>query len=151
MAVREVGIGPDGLKLGASIIVAYENPRDSPGSIHLNLMKDDDNYVLHYNPRWGQNKIVILNSKEDGKFGQEERIDGYNFQYGATVFVKFVAESDKFRIFIYNDTMDKSLADVMTTFSYRVPLTNTVIKKVKFKWEGASAGAEPISVHIEYK
>lgn len=149
MAEREVGIGPDGLKVGNSIEVGYENPRKSPGAIHINLLKDDHNYVLHFNPRWGPTSLV-LNTKEDGKFGDEIKIDGYAFGYGATIFVKFIAESDHFIIHVYNDTINKDKPDLTTTFYYR-GLDNTVIKTVSFKWVGDPAGAEPISIHVGYK
>ena len=149
MAERNIGIGPDGLKVGNSIEVGYENPRSSPGAIHINLLKDDNNYVLHFNPRWGPTSLV-LNTKENGKFGDEKKVDGYNFKYGATMFVKFTAESDHFIINVYTDTVNKATPDMTTRFYYR-GLDNTIIKRVSFRWIGDPAGAEPISMHVGYK
>ena len=150
MAEREVGIGPDGLKVGNYIEVGYENPRSSPGSIHVNLLKDDHNYALHFNPRWGSNATLVLNSKEDGKFGEEKKIDGYKFSYGATIFVRFLAETDHFNISVYTDTINKDKPNLSTKFYYR-GIKNTDIKRVTFRWVGDPAGAEPISMHIGYK
>ena len=55
--------------VGMSIEAEYENSRDNTGRLHLNLRKDEDNYVLHFNPRF-QEKILVLNSKEGGTLPQ---------------------------------------------------------------------------------
>ena len=39
-------------EVGMSIEMEYENPRDKTGSLHINLRKDSDNYVLHFKPVW---------------------------------------------------------------------------------------------------
>ena len=111
-------------EVGMSIEAEYENPRDSSGSIHLNLRKDSDNYVLHFNPRWGPNKLV-LNTKEDGKFGKEETSDGYDYTSGAKVHVKFSAEPDYLKIYINGKYIYQ--------FNYRGSMKSDSINFISYK------------------
>ena len=130
-------------EVGMSIEAEYENPRDNSGSIHLNLKKDSDNYILHFNPRWGPNKLV-LNSKEDGKFGQEETSDGYDYTPGAKVHVKFYAEPEFLKIYINGKFAHQ--------FNYRGSMTFDSIKDISYKWAGDPYRAGPlIALRIGYK
>jgi len=128
--------------VGMSIEAEYENPRDNTGSLHLNLRKDEDNYVLHFNPRWGQNKLVI-NSKEDGTFGNQESAGGYDFAPGAKVTVKFFAESEFLKIHVNGKQIHQ--------FNYR-GLKCDSISDISYKWEGDPARAGPlIALRIGYQ
>ena len=116
---------------GMSIEAEYENPRDNSGSLHLNLRQDSDNYVLHFYPRWGPNKLV-LNSKEGGTFGKQETSDGYDYTDGAKVCVKFNAEPDFLKIYINGKFIHQ--------FNYR-GLKSDSIKDINYAWKGDPAKA----------
>ena len=140
MSDMEIGI-LKGFDIGMSIEVEYENPRENSGSIHLNLVQDDFNYFLHFNPRWGSSKVLILNSKQAGGFEKEVRLHGYNFALGQRVRIKFVAESTQLRVF-QND-------EHLGNFDYRMPCST--VKKVKFSWKGNAAKAPKlIALRIGY-
>ena len=128
--------------VGMSIEAEYENPRDNTGSLHLNLRKDQDNYVLHFNPRWGKNKLVI-NSKEGGTFGSQETADGYDFAPGAKVTVKFLAELECLKIHVNGKQIHQ--------FNYR-GLKSDSIKDIYYKWEGDPYRDGPlIALRIGYQ
>ena len=93
-------------------------------------MQDDDNYFLHFNPRWNDN-VLVLNSKENGSFGRQEQLQGYSFQLGTKIRIKFVVESDQCRIF-QND-------EYLGAFDNRMPCN--LIKKVRFSWKGDATKA----------
>ncbi|XP_053107687.1 16 kDa beta-galactoside-binding lectin-like isoform X2 [Hemicordylus capensis] len=51
----------------------------------VNLGKDCDNLVLHFNPRFdnhGDVNTIVCNSKQDGAWGEEERDASFPFQQG---------------------------------------------------------------------
>ncbi|XP_073447417.1 galectin-1-like [Aquarana catesbeiana] len=64
----------------------------------INLGKDEENYVLHFNPRFDffeVKKMIILNSMVDGVWGAEERESFFPFQEGSDTTVCFQFEQDK--------------------------------------------------------
>ena len=72
-------------KIGMKVQVDYVNPTDGWTVIWLEDLKE--NVVLSF-----------LNSKEDGKWGHEEKANGYDFTPGVCQYVSLEAEHDYFTI-----------------------------------------------------
>ena len=133
-------IGVEGLQVGTLIEADYYNPTGS-GRIMFNFRQDSDDIVLHFNPRFDSN-VLVLNTKTGGNWGKEERPNGYDFSYGIRVKVKIYADNDNFKIFI-NDKF-------FYQYKYR-GMTSTQVKKVEFSWSGDDAtAAQLISLRTGY-
>ena len=54
--------------------------------ILINLLQDDNNIPLSFSPFFDASPpavtVVVLNSREGGNWGKEERPDGYDFSSG---------------------------------------------------------------------
>ena len=88
----------------------------------FNLIKDDNNYMIHGSFRWDQ-KILVLNSKSGGfhNWGQEVRVTGVDFKPGDDVAIRFDARDDHFLVIVN--------AKELTKFQYRLPLSDIKLAK----------------------
>ena len=88
----------------------------------FNLIKDDNNYMIHGSFRWDQ-KILVLNSKSGGfhNWGQEVRVTGVDFKPGDDVAIRFDARDDHFLVIVNTKELAK--------FQYRLPLSDIRLAK----------------------
>ena len=85
-------------KVGMFIEAKYLNPNIS-GKIGFNLIQDTENIPLLFNPRF-DSKNVVLNSKEEGSWGNEEKPKGYDFTSDRNMIVTIYATNENFNILI---------------------------------------------------
>lgn len=76
-------------------------PRHPPSSrFHVNLLLSDGpeaDAALHFNPRLDEG-VVVLNSKDKGKWGREERGVGLPFQRGQPFDLLLIATEEGFKV-----------------------------------------------------
>ncbi|XP_066488657.1 16 kDa beta-galactoside-binding lectin-like [Tiliqua scincoides] len=78
---------------------------DAKGFI-VNLGKDRDNLVLHFNPRFdheGDVNTIVCNSKQDGIWGEEERDTYFPFQQGEKFQVSFTFDTSELKVKLAED------------------------------------------------
>ena len=131
----EISLGK-GFEFGMYVEAVYNNPTGS-GRIEFNLMQDDDNILLHFNPRFDAQRL-ILNSKRNGKWEEEEMPKGYDFSLGAKTIVKIQAYNKAFTIYIDGKQF--------YLFNYRPGMSFTDIKKVQFDF---ARGAERVASKLQ--
>ncbi|XP_053107686.1 16 kDa beta-galactoside-binding lectin-like isoform X1 [Hemicordylus capensis] len=72
----------------------------------VNLGKDCDNLVLHFNPRFdnhGDVNTIVCNSKQDGAWGEEERDASFPFQQGEKAQVSFTFDTSEVKVKVGED------------------------------------------------
>ncbi|XP_036616807.1 galectin-1-like [Trichosurus vulpecula] len=71
----------------------------------INLGKDEDNIILHFNPRFNyatDRKIIVCNSKHEGHWAAEQRITNFPYEHMRTIDVYFDFEGERFKITLHN-------------------------------------------------
>ena len=94
------------------------------GKSSILLMKDPNNYMINVVARWDK-KILVINTKIEGEFGNQVTIDNFNHASGGTMIVRIVAHQSSYAVYVNNDFVNK--------YAHRVPMTD--IKKAKFYGE----------------
>jgi len=123
-------IGVVKFSIGQAIQAVYANSSD--GRIGLDLTDTSGNIVFHFNPRF-EDKVLVLNSKIDGKWGNEERPTGYNFDPQKYYTVDFLATE----AYITISLDGKPFYD----YKHRLPITSVV--KASY-W---SSGSDPAKLY----
>ena len=126
-------------KIGMKVQVDYVNPTGGWTVIWLEDFKE--NVVLSFSARVGQ-KELILNSKEDGKWGDEEKPDGYNFTPGVRQSISLEAEHGHFTIRVNDHDLHH--------FKYRLPPTSIHKVVVHFKKYGTAEAPQLQAVAYKY-
>jgi len=116
-------IGLINFKIGQAIQAGYTNASD--GRVTLGLADANDNLVFHFAPRY-ETKVLVLNSRKDGKWGTEERPIGYDFTPEKNTTVELLA-TETF-ISIYLDGKH------FYNFNYREELPVTSVVRVYCEW-----------------
>ncbi|XP_077157230.1 16 kDa beta-galactoside-binding lectin-like [Paroedura picta] len=98
----ESGLTATQLKLqaGESIQVKGKVLPDAKG-FAVNLGQDVDNLVLHFNPRFdlhGDVNTIVLNSREDGEWGEELRESHFPFQQGEKAEVTIFFDASELKV-----------------------------------------------------
>ena len=83
----------------------------------FNLIKDDNNYMIHGALRWDK-KVLVLNSKSGGSWGSEIHAP-IDFKLNDDVAIRFTARDDHFVVYVNGQEKAQ--------FKYRLPLSD--IKK----------------------
>ena len=104
----------------------------------FNLIKDDNNYMIHGSFRWDQ-KILVLNSKSSGfhAWGSEVCVSGVDFKPGDDVAIRFEARSDHFLVTVNGKEVKQ--------FKYRLPLSDIKLAKTI---PGEGIGMISYSIHF---
>ena len=126
-------------KIGMKVQVDYVNPTGGWAVIWLEDIKE--NVVLSFSARIGQ-KVLIINSREDGKWGHEEMADGYDFTPGACQYVSLEAEHDHFTIRVNNHDLHH--------FKYRLLPTSIHKVVVHFHKDGTAEAPQLNAVTYKY-
>ncbi|XP_021562869.1 galectin-7-like, partial [Carlito syrichta] len=90
---------PMGIHPGTVLRIRGHVP-DKAGRFHVNLLCSEEqgaDAALHFNPRLGTNEVV-LNSREQGAWGQEERGAGCPFQSGKPFEVLLIVTEDGYKV-----------------------------------------------------
>lgn len=85
------------VKPGHSVEVVGFIPKDCK-RFSINFGKDENNLVLHFEPRFdfrGDKHKIVLNSRVDSVWGQEQRESFFPFQEGSDTTAGFQFEKDK--------------------------------------------------------
>ncbi|KAJ6657470.1 hypothetical protein lerEdw1_002405 [Lerista edwardsae] len=93
------------VQAGESIQVKGKILPDAKG-FAVNLGKDCDNQMLHFNPRFdchGDVNTVVCNSKQDGIWGEEERYTNFPFQQGDKFQVSFTFDASEVKVKLAED------------------------------------------------
>ncbi|XP_062991401.1 16 kDa beta-galactoside-binding lectin-like [Elgaria multicarinata webbii] len=72
----------------------------------VNLGKDCDNLVLHFNPRFdckGDVNTIVCNSRQDGVWGEEQRESSFPFEQGGKFQASFTFASDEITVKLAED------------------------------------------------
>ncbi|XP_072254673.1 galectin-1-like [Pyxicephalus adspersus] len=88
------------LKPGQSIEVKGFIPENCK-HFSINLGKDSENLLLHFNPRFNHHadiRKIICNSAENNVWGKEQRENVFPFKEGSVTTVSFKYEKEKFII-----------------------------------------------------
>ena len=93
---------------------------DSSTHTSFNLIKDEQNYMIHGSFRWDQN-ILVLNSKSGGAWQQEVRVSQVCFRPGDDVAIRFEARDDYFLVLVNQKELNQ--------FKYRLPLSDIKMAK----------------------
>lgn len=88
---------------------------------NLILMKDDNNYMILLSARWDK-KILVINTKTDGEFGEKQTIDNFDHASGTKVKLRIEGHQRYFAVFV-NDSL-------VSKFPHRLPFEDIV--KTKF-------------------
>ncbi|XP_054830474.1 16 kDa beta-galactoside-binding lectin-like [Eublepharis macularius] len=80
------------IHVGDSVVV---QGKVAPGAkrFAINLGQDASNYLIHFNPRFDENNVIVYNFKKDGKWGPEQRDDQFSFMWGEETTVAFALNS----------------------------------------------------------
>ena len=134
MASHEVGISS--FKPGMSIKVKLVNP--SNDRFGINLCGSDDTILLHLNSRIsGQDsQHLVLNHRQCGKWGREERPSGFDFTPGIKATIEIEAKDDGYKISNNGKFLHK--------FAHRVPVHQ--VKKVEFVPQKSCAELKSITI-----
>ncbi|XP_008852148.1 galectin-7 [Nannospalax galili] len=89
---------PEGIRVGNVMRIRGVVP-DQAGRFHVNLLCSEEqgaDAALHFNPRLDTSEVVF-NTKEQGKWGREERGAGIPFQRGQPFEVLIIVTEDSFK------------------------------------------------------
>ncbi|XP_021499579.1 galectin-7 [Meriones unguiculatus] len=95
---------PEGIRVGTVLRIRGVVP-DQAGRFYVNLLCSDDegaDAALHFNPRLDASEVVF-NTKEEGKWGREERGRGIPFQRGQPFEVLLIATDDGYKTVVGDD------------------------------------------------
>ena len=107
------------IKPRMAVEVSFIAP-DSSTHTSFNLIKDEQNYMIHGSFRWDQN-ILVLNSKSGGAWQQEIRVSQVCFKPGDDVAIRFEARDDYFLVLVNQKELNQ--------FKYRLPLSDIKMAK----------------------
>ncbi|XP_054845817.1 16 kDa beta-galactoside-binding lectin-like [Eublepharis macularius] len=88
------------IKPGESIEVKGKILPDAKGFV-VNLGKDCENLVLHFNPRFdchGDVNTIVCNSKKEGEWGEEQRESSFPFQQGEKTEISFSFDTSELKV-----------------------------------------------------
>ena len=88
--------------------------------VSFNLIKDEQNYMIHGSFRWDQN-ILILNSKLGGQWQQRVTVSDVCFKPGDDIAVRYEAQDEYFLVLVNQKELNQ--------FKYRQPLSDIKIAK----------------------
>ncbi|XP_012371374.1 galectin-7 [Octodon degus] len=114
------GGGPRGSGHG----VGAQAPLPASSRFHVNLLLTDGEQAdaaLHFNPRMDE-AVVVLNSKDGGKWGREERGTGLPFQRGQPFDLLLIATDEGFKAVVGDG--------VYHHFKHRLPMGNVRLMEV---------------------
>lgn len=99
-----LGRFPHGLREGQAVRVRGMVKGDADRfDVNFHSDRDLDNIALHFNPRQGQNDVV-LNHREHGDWGEEQRgFDLFPFERDQFFDLFFVVLDDKFNMYVNED------------------------------------------------
>lgn len=118
---HEIGISK--FELGMAVEVMFLTP--DKGQPALDLMDERNNVLLHVNPSWDQNTF-ILNTCNNGQWGEKECPRGFDFSSGVPVTIIAEARNDCFAILVNGR--------LVHYYKHRLPFTN--ICKARFYMMG---------------
>ena len=116
-------IGLINFKIGQAIQAGYTNASD--GRLILGFADANDNLLFHFAVRY-ESKVLILNTRKDGKWGPEVRPSGYDFTPEKSITVELLTTETYISISIDG----KHFYD----FNYREGLPITSATKVYCQW-----------------
>lgn len=90
---------PQGVRVGTVMRIRGMVP-DQAGRFHVNLLCGEEqgaDAALHFNPRLDTSEVVF-NTKEQGKWGREERGTGIPFERGQPFEVLLIATEEGFKV-----------------------------------------------------
>jgi len=122
--------------VGMAIEVQYITPDN--GRPTLNLRDGSDNIVLHVNPRWDE-QALVLNSKIGG-WGSEERPDGFDFSSGKMITIRVEAKAEHFCIVVNGK--------LIHAYKHRLPVDS--VCKADWDWNGDSKEAKLMTLSVSY-
>ena len=99
--------------VGTVVYLEYIAPYS--GRVYLNFTTTNGDIVLHVNPRYDQN-CLVLNTLIDGKWGPEERPAGFPITPGAKTCITVTATDSAFVICANG-------AKIGSGYEYRLPLS----------------------------
>ncbi|XP_074123334.1 galectin-1-like isoform X2 [Sminthopsis crassicaudata] len=73
----------------------------NPQRFQIDLGLDENNIGLHFDPRFKflyDNNIIMLNSKQGGNWGEEQRVTRFPYKAGTTVEVFITFEGKEFKV-----------------------------------------------------
>ncbi|XP_031240106.1 galectin-7 [Mastomys coucha] len=114
---------PQGVRVGTVMRIRGVVPEQA-GRFHVNLLCSEEqgaDAALHFNPRLDTSEVVF-NTKEQGKWGREERGAGIPFQRGQPFEVLLIATEQGFKTVIGDDEY--------LHFHHRMPPTNVRLVEV---------------------
>ena len=123
---------------GQSVEVVYQN-KDIIG-VQVNLLTGKEDYVLHFNPRYSLN-ILVLNTLLNGTWQAEIRPGGFPFpaNYASSrVAVRITAQQLSFAISVNGVPF--------TEFPYRSPLTPDKVRTIQ--WGLWGHGGRPVGTDV---
>ncbi|XP_049975198.1 galectin-7 isoform X2 [Alexandromys fortis] len=97
---------------------------EQAGRFHINLLCSEEqgaDAALHFNPRLDTSEVVF-NTKEQGKWGREERGSGIPFQRGQPFEVLLIATEDGFKAVVGDSEY--------LHFKHRMPPANVRVVEV---------------------
>ena len=106
-------------KPGMAAEVRFLAP-DSRTHTSFNLIKDEQNYMIHGSFRWDQN-ILVLNTKTGGSWGAEVRVSQVCFKQGDDVAIRFEARDDFFLVYVNGKELNQ--------YKHRLPLSDIKMAK----------------------
>ncbi|XP_032752068.1 galectin-7 [Rattus rattus] len=95
---------PQGVRLGTVMRIRGVIP-DQAGRFHVNLLcgeEQEADAALHFNPRLDTSEVVF-NTKQQGKWGREERGTGIPFQRGQPFELLLIATEEGYKTVIGDD------------------------------------------------
>ncbi|XP_063108785.1 galectin-7 [Cavia porcellus] len=114
---------PGGVRAGTVVKIRGLVPENA-GRFHVNLLLSDGpeaDAALHFNPRLDEG-VVVLNSKDKGKWGREERGVGLPFQRGQPFDLLLIATEEGFKAVVGDG--------VCHHFQHRLPMGNIQMLEV---------------------
>ncbi|XP_058901668.1 galectin-7-like [Kogia breviceps] len=114
---------PEGFEIGTVLKIRGVVPSQA-NRFYINLLscdKPDSDIVLHFNPRLDQS-IVVMNTKECGTWGSEERVFPNVFQRGHSFELLLIAMNERFKIVVGDSESYE--------FIYRLPPKRSCLLKV---------------------
>uniref|UniRef100_A0A8C6D7L5 Galectin n=1 Tax=Moschus moschiferus TaxID=68415 RepID=A0A8C6D7L5_MOSMO len=63
-------------------------------------LKDNNDIVFHFNPQFKRGRYVVCNTRQEGKWGTEERIWEIPFQRGGPFELCFHVQSSEFKVIL---------------------------------------------------
>ena len=94
----------DEFKLGMGMEAEFTIPDSGKSSILL--VKDVNNYMIHVSPKWDR-KVLVISTKTDGEYGNEQTIDDFDHESGGTMTVRIEAQQSYYAVFVNNNLISK--------------------------------------------